>query len=360
MAPAATVKGGITTVINGIEDSERFADCAIVRVASHVDGSRVRKAFVAMTGLGRAAGLLLGRRFDLVYLHTGDNPSPSRKYLFFRLAGLCGVNTVIHWHAASFMEQYPKLSGFWRRRIKRMLTAAGQVVCLSESWRDDLLKLAPAACVTVLPNAVRLPLLNDGRRPTTALRLTFLGLIGPRKGIWDLLESLKRLREAGFAVRLSVGGNGEVEKLAAEIERLGLAEAVDYLGWISAEERDRLLRVTDVYVLPSYGEGLPMSVLEAMSYAIPVVATTVGGLPELIVDGVNGFLVEPGDVDALTARLAELTLDASLRQDMGRSARQTVEAGYELDKYCIRLRQVLGQAAQNEMQGGLRNAAYKC
>lgn len=360
VAPAATVKGGISTVIKGIEDSQRFGDCTIVRVASHVDGSKARKGLTALGALTRVAGLLLSRSFDLVYLHTGDNPSPSRKYLFFRLAQLRGVRCVVHWHAASFMEQYPQLSGFWRRRIIRMLTAAEQVICLSESWRDELFKIAPLARITVLPNAVSLPRLDDGPREPGEVRLTFLGLIGLRKGIWDLLESLRQLREMGWRVRLAVGGNGDVQKLDAEIERLGLARAVDYLGWISAEERDRLLRVTDIYVLPSYGEGLPMSVLEAMSYAIPVVATTVGGLPELIDDGCNGFLVEPGDVESLRLRLAELVQDGDRRSEMGRAARQTVMSRHELDDYCVRLRQVLEQAVQNDMQGGLNNATYKC
>lgn len=360
VAPAASVKGGISTVIKGIETSSCLADFEFVRVSSHVDGRKPAKLWAALSGLSRAAVLMLSRRVDLVYLHSGDDPSPSRKYLFYRLARLAGLKCVIHWHAAAFMDQYPGLPGFWQRRIRSMLAGAQQVICLSESWRDNLLKLAPTARITVLPNAVTLPLIASEKVSNSPVRITFLGLIGPRKGIWDLLESLSRLKQTGLSFRLAVGGNGEIEKFTREVERLGLNDLVEYLGWISAEQRDRLLRLTDIFVLPSYGEGLPMSVLEAMSYAAAVVATPVGGLPELIAEGRNGLLVAPGDVAGLSARLAELIVDPDLRAELGRAARLTVGAHHDLNSYCVRLRQVLEQVVQAEIQGGLNNAIIKC
>ena len=111
-------------------------------------------------------------------------------------------------------------------------------------------------------------------------------------------------------------------------EELGIADHVELLGWVRGEDKERLLATAVLYVLPSYNEGLPVSVLEAMAAGLPILTTPVGGIPEAVTDGVEGFLVEPGDVRTLADRLERLLADADLARRMGVAARHKVEAAF--------------------------------
>lgn len=117
-------------------------------------------------------------------------------------------------------------------------------------------------------------------------------------------------------IRLTIGGCGEVTRLFKEIKELGIVDSVRYCGWISDKERDLLLRKTDIFVLPSYAEGMPMSILEAMAYSVPVVVTPVGGVPEIVLDGETGLLVMPGDLDALCEKIALLIENVEYRNKL--------------------------------------------
>ena len=127
-------------------------------------------------------------------------------------------------------------------------------------------------------------------------------------------------------------GDGEIDEVKALIEQRGLQEVIEVPGWVSGAAQDALWNRTDVYTLPSYNEGLPGSVLEAMSAGLPCVSTPVGGIPEAVRDGETGYLVEPGDVDGLAQALATLVADETLRLRMGEAGLALLESKFDIDK----------------------------
>src|SRR5690606_10983036 len=128
--------------------------------------------------------------------------------------------------------------------------------------------------------------------------ISSMGRLGSRKGTWDLLEAFKRLAAEVPNVRLVLGGDGEIDKARRIVARDGLEARVTIAGWLSGAEKLDVFNRTDIYALPSYHEGLPASIVEAMAAGAPIVSTPVGGIPEAVTDAFNGFLVAPGDVDA--------------------------------------------------------------
>lgn len=337
IAPSVNVMGGISAVLRYLLHSSLARDCRLRFVASHKDGSKPFKFLVALLGLGKSLVILACTRVDIAHIHCGDFPSPQRKYFYYRLVRLFRPKVVIHLHGALFVEQYEKLTPVWKGRMRHFFETADLVLCLSQSWAANVHALFPRARRMVVPNGIPLPAVGPAPTHTHGdrVRVTFLGLIGARKGVFDLLEACEILIAQGLPIRLAVGGNGEVDRLQREIAPLGAS--VRYLGWITGDAKERLLRETDIFVLPSYGEGLPMSVLEAMSYAVPVITSNVGGLPELIRDGESGFLVEPGRVDQLVVKLGRLVCDAELRRTMGDAARRTVERGHGIEAMALQL-----------------------
>ncbi len=191
----------------------------------------------ALIGLLQTLYLLAFKGIDIVHMHGSDSPSSKRKFFYFKFMRLFSCRTIYHFHGASFMEQYPRVSRRWKRRFRQLFEGSDVVICLSDSWRRDILSIAPLAKIIVVPNSITLPVLKEnGRKSNVVIRLCFLGLIGERKGLFDLLKVVKMLSKEGYNVLLSIGGNGEVGRLMNEIRVLGIKDVVEYLGGYPQEK----------------------------------------------------------------------------------------------------------------------------
>jgi len=161
-----------------------------------------------------------------------------------------------------------------------------------------------------------------------------LGKLGHGKGSYDLGSAfLARPAELRARARLVLAGNGDVEELR---KAAGQDSRITVLPWIDATERDRLLAESDVFVLPSYAEGVPMSLLEAMASGMPCITTPVGGIPDLITQGVEGLLVPPGNVEQLSLALTRMITDDGLRTAAGQRAYERAGAN-DVHAYARRL-----------------------
>jgi glycosyltransferase involved in cell wall biosynthesis len=331
ISPSLTVKGGISSLISSYLRSDLAQRYSLHTVYSHVSGTKPVKALQAVKGLVLVAVTLAFKNIDIVHFHGGGCISALRKYVYFRLVKLFHCKVIFHLHGGAFPEQYKSLSPTLKSLITSMFEQVDLVICLSDHFRDEIKAIAPRATVMVQANSVVLP--QEGKKHGVAddVRVVFLGLINEKKGFFDLLHVMARICREYDRVRLVIGGVGETERMHRMAAQLGIAGHIDYLGWLEPNERDLLLSTADILVLPSYGEGMPMAILEAMSFGVPVVATRVGGIPDLIADGENGFLVEAGDLDQLRARLAALISDHRLRAGMGAKGRQLVEDRYSFD-----------------------------
>jgi glycosyltransferase involved in cell wall biosynthesis len=189
------------------------------------------------------------------------------------------------------------------RLVRWIVRRARTVICVSEALAEAARRCG-GRDVRTIPNGVTLPAaLGEEAQPAEVL---FAGRLSAEKGIPELVAATEDLN-------LVVAGDGPLRHLVP-----------DALGFVPHDELERLYARAAVVVLPSYREGLPLCVLEAMAHGRPVVASAVGGIPELVEDGVTGYLVEPGDVAGLRAALEKLLADPALRRRMGRAARERV------------------------------------
>jgi colanic acid/amylovoran biosynthesis glycosyltransferase len=171
-----------------------------------------------------------------------------------------------------------------------------------------------------------------------------VGRLIPGKGLSLLLEALRDLIGRGLAVRLVLVGEGPARAdLERAVERLGLAGAVELAGAVGQDEIRRHYATADVFCLPSFAEGIPVVLMEAMAMEIPVVTTAIAGIPELVADGVHGLLVPPGRADALTDALARLIGSPELRAELGRAGRRKVLAEFDVRDSARRLEQLFAR-----------------
>jgi glycosyltransferase involved in cell wall biosynthesis len=278
---------------------------------------------------------------------------------YTRLAGALMQTPIIidHWHG------FTRFSGK-RRRICRLLGRVTDLsIAVSQGVRDYLVEqvgLDPAK-VRVVPNGVDLAAI-DAARPGPAVRrelglpqeVPLIGLVGRLdhwgKGHKELLEAMAALKERYPVQALMVGGGrreAEMRELAAG---LGLTGQVHFLG--PRRDVPDLLRAMDIFVLPSYSEGVSLALLEAMAAGRPVIATAVGGTPEVVTDGVTGILIPPRDSEALAGALARLLSDPSLAKQLGENARRHVREHYSLERLGREINEIYEEMVTEKFRPG--------
>lgn len=182
-------------------------------------------------------------------------------------------------------------------------------------------------------------------------RLLYVGRIAAAKGLPILLESLVILKKQHPEILLTVVGDGSDRKdLEAMTVDLGLNQNVDFVGYKSQTEVREYFQKTDVFVMSSFAEGIPVVLMEAMAAGVPVVATQIAGISELVEDKINGYLVPPGDSHLLTIRIEQLLKDCELRAKFGTAGRAKVEKEFNIQHEAARLYQLMNSALQNNVE----------
>jgi len=331
-------RGGISAVVASYRRAGLFTRWPIDYVESHRDGSRLAKLACALRGLARMAWLALRHPNALLHVHVASRASFWRKCAFMALGRIAGWPIVFHLHGGGFADFYDGESPRARRAIRFFLDRAACIVTVSERWSAWVRSVSANPRVVCLPNAVALARPQPVRRE--AALIAFVGRCEQSKGVLELIEAFADVRQAIPGARLECAGDGDLDAVADHAQVLGVANGVRVLGWVDPGHRDRLLARAAVFALPSHAEGLPMSLLEAMAAGCPVVAASCGGIPDLVVDGVNGLLVPPGDVDALARALHRLLVDRGLAERLAAEARVTIARRYTAEAALERLEQL--------------------
>lgn len=291
-------KGGMTAVLVSYDkyiENMRF-------VPTWKLGNKLVKGWYAMQALFRTSVMLaLDKRIKIVHIHGAANASFDRCRMFIKLAKWFRKKVILHEHAADFVEYYDGAEN--KDVITETLRMCDALIVLSKSWKEYFSSIGmDQERIFVLNNIVSPPVTisNDQRNEDGKLHLMFMGEISKRKGGFDLLKAIAENREYfKDKLKLRMGGNEVDGDIKSYIRENGLEDFVKYEGWIAGQKKIDCLNWGDVYILPSYNEGLPIAILEAMAYSHPVISTPVGGIPEVVKDGVDGKLVQPGDIQGI-------------------------------------------------------------
>ena len=265
----------------------------------------------------------LRRGTRIVHIHATVRGSLHRKALLVFTARALRRPVVLHMHSGpGDLRTFGERLGRGRRRVfARAFAAADRVLSVSAASAAELERIFGARDVVIVPNAIAAPAPTGGAAAGDGSVVFLGGFANPVKGGDVMVEALPALLEAAPGATVTLAGPGEPPPAARALLGNG---RVAWKGYLDEAAKHAALAGAAVFVLPSTSEGLPMALLEAMAHGRPVVATRVGGVPDIVSDGRDGVLVEPGDPGALAAAVAGLLADPERAAKLGAAARGRV------------------------------------
>ena len=349
LGAAPETRGSIAAVVEAYRLHGLFRRWPVDYIATH-GGAGMDNALTTLRALRRFSGLLAGalahQRRTVVHAHCDARSGFWREMLFMRIAIAARCPLIVHLHGAGFDRLHDEASGPGRALVRSLFERAACVVAPTEAQRAWALGVAKNARVACVPNPV--PLQEPSPIEARPNMVLYLGRLGAEQGIFDLLQALARLRAAEpqklADLRLVCAGEGRRAEVARLAERLGIGEAVKFTGWVGPSGKRALFENAAALAAPRYSAGLPMSLLEAMAAGVPAVASSVGGIPEALVDGTSGLLVAPGDIAALARALRTLLLDRALAGRIGAAARETVRVRFAPERIVPRIEELYADA----------------
>ena len=302
--------------------------------------------YIAFSQYVRFILTLLKYRPNIIHLHTSQSIAWLKDTFYVIVSKMLGIRVILHFHASDFDKFYAKTPSIMQHYTRWMINRVDAIICVSESWKNTIDQIVPPARVHKYINCINVNDVQAHRNGADDHKVTalFLGAVGNRKGVPELLDAMSLIKSKNLPLHLWIAGSaeklGDLEIARDKINQLQLQENCELLGDVREQKKSELLETADIFVLPSYHEGLPIALLESMASGMAIITTPVGGIPEIITDGYNGFLVEPGNVTALAEKLALLTNDPHLCRKMGSINREFADKEVNAKNYVKKLAQL--------------------
>lgn len=299
-------------------------------------GSSISSMWILVKALikilqGRFSGNLSG-----VHVNVAERLSLFRKGAVVVLCRLLGIPVVLHLHAAKLPYFYQKMPRTLQALTRWIFSLPASCLVLGDKARQFVIQelKVPANQVEVIINGVPEPIY--ARRiveERTTSQVLFVGNLSERKGVSDFLHALTLPGFENFSMKVTLAGGGDMPFYQATAQQLGIGEIVNFLGWTDQQKVAELMAKADVLILPSYDEGLPLVILEALSNGVAVICAPVGEIPTLLTDGVNACFVQAGDVSGIAQNLQKVLINSDYRRALEINGRALYEQRFSLVKF---------------------------
>jgi len=309
--------GGMLTVAEEyIKDEEYNAAVNLIYISTSTNGSIAIRFIYMLIGYIKILFVLNFRPIDIVHIHMAEKGSTFRKGRVCLWAKRREKKVIIHLHAGPFMAWYSTISTKRQEKVRKYFAASDKVFVLGEHWKEELKRIISEDKMTVLYNGVSVPSSNPYN--LSARNIVYFGVMKKEKGIYDLINVAAKIDHIiPDETKILLCGNDLEGDIQETIDKLGLGNRIKLMGWISGKEKNEVYASAAIDILPSYYEGLSMTVLEAMAYGIPVITTNISTMSEVL--GSSDWLVLPGDINALAEKVTMLIQAPLVRKSISNS-----------------------------------------
>ena len=308
--------GGMGSVINTYVDK--------MGIKEHIfTYSRDSKINYFLKGLIKYARTIIhNKEIKIIHIHSASNGSFYRKSVFLLIGKLWNKKIVFHIHGGGFQDFYLNtLLG--KKYIRYILNRSDTIICLSDNLMNFFREVLAVKSVISLGNPIEINECKSNTLQNNQVKLLFLGNINEEKGIFWLIDFLKdNTYYKKGEITLEIGGIGDVDRLNDKISTLSNGNNIHYLGWLDQEAKTKALSECTIFILPSKIEALPISILEAMSFGKPIVATNVGGIPSIVKESHNGWLFDYQSDDQLRSIINKIFQDSEIVKSFGDNSKE--------------------------------------
>jgi glycosyltransferase involved in cell wall biosynthesis len=370
LGPNRNAVSGVSTHLNLLLDSTLAEEYDMVhfQVGSEGrdEGALGRLLRLIVSPFFLAASIVFGH-VSVVHINTSLNPRAYwRDLVYLFVSKLFGARVLYQVHGGALPRKFFAGSRLLTGFLRWTLQVPDIVVVLAKVELAAYRAFVPEQNVVAHPNGIDcrpyavVPTVTS--TPDQPLRLVYIGRVAREKGLYETLQGMRLAHELGVDARLVVAGGGPEEpRLRRYAQALGIGSRVCFVGPVFGTDKIKLLGGADAMLLPSYSEGLPYALLEAMAAGIPVIATPVGAIPDVVSDGIHGFLVPPRDGKAIAESLAILAGDRERLSWMSRACRRRVRAAFSIERLAQELSlhyaQLCGEAVMVGLGGTRPRAA---
>lgn len=334
VGPHLKARGGVSSFANNYLCSRFPKELKVIYHATTVDGKAFIKICFFIKSLVRfIARLLIDKKIRIIHILIASNGS------FYRKAMLCIVSrffkkaVIFHIHGAGFDVFYSESHPLRRFCIRKVLDLCDSIIVLSKTWYTRVSAMTKNKNIKIIPNPIdTTPFSRVNGKGKHSKNILTVGRLGKRKGTYDILDIAPVIIKEIPGARFYLAGDGDLEKVERICRERGIDKNVVLLGWLDKKRLVHELENAALFLLPSYNEGLPVAILEAMASGLPVISTRVGGIPEVIEDGVNGLLVEPGQKEALTKAIIRLFKDTELKNTISKNNIEKIDSDFSLNR----------------------------
>ena len=350
VGPSSTKSKGVMSTVIGeiLEDNELKNKYDISAYESYIDGTKFRVLLYSIWAIFKFIVTGQAKKYDVYHIHAASYGSTFRKRIYLKIIKKYKKKVILHIHGAEYMVFFDKLSKKKKRQVIDTLQVADMVIALSNEWKNKFDNKFGLTNCYVLENGINTeklaPAIVDTKKNQTSF--VTLGRLGKRKGTYDLVDAIEIARKKVPNIRCYLAGDGEIDKFCNIIVERGLQNNIEVVGWADFTKKLELLSKVSTVVLPSYNEGLPMSILEGMATGKAIISTTVGAIPEVVKEE-NGILIQPGDVQALADALVKCSTNLKMLEDMSQKNINKIYEQFSMKSMHLKLMSYYKQVIKN-------------
>lgn len=321
------VPGGMSTVIKNYIYSDLSSKTNLKYISSNIEGKTINKLVWIVKAYFKFIFSL--KNTEIVHIHMAERGSFYRKSIYIITSSILEKKIIVHYHGAEFDKFYEESNFLIKKYIRFILNKVDINIALGIEWKKMISKYTNGR-IEVLNNAVNI--IEKNMYNNFSKNITMIGRLGERKGTFDLLEIVDDLINYDNNLNIILAGDGDLLKVKKAISKKKYKDNIKLLGWVDKNKREEVLKDTLIFILPSYNEGMPMAILEAMSFGIPLVVSNVGGIPSVVNDKENGFLINPGDTKKLKDCIIKLIKEENYRLEISNNNYMKITTEFNLQK----------------------------
>jgi polysaccharide biosynthesis protein VpsI len=311
---------------------------SIKRINTMTDLSLSKRVFDFTIAIIQTILFTINNKNTIAHIHMASRWSFKRKSLLVKILKFRKIPIILHLHGGEFHIFYEKESSLeMKKEIVNTFLACDEIITLSSTWEKWIKENINHPSINMIYNGSNNYLTNSDLVSKRENILLYLGRVSEKKGIFDLIESLNNINSKFHDFKLIIAGDGEIQKAKELVNKYGLEDKIIFVGWIGEKEKIELLNKSKVFILPSYNEGMPIGILEAMSAKLPIISTYVGGIPETVLENETGLLFQAGDKEILEKQILQILNNDDLCDNFSKNSRERYLNNFSLNIVCNQL-----------------------